>query len=113
MRAPEINIADLRAQVAACEKGAQELGRMVGQFGLDVVQAYMGHVQDNAEECVRRAIEALRDAEYVYPMDPDFDGRAARDPGEGHAWTGRRGRRGSTSPGRRRSSPPTTTRRSR
>ena len=35
----------------------------------------MGHVQDNAEECVRRAIEALRDAEYVYPMDPDFDGR--------------------------------------
>ena len=38
-------------------------------------EAYMGHVQDNAEECVRRAIEALRDAEYVYPMDPDFDGR--------------------------------------
>ena len=72
---PEINLADLRAQVAACEKGAQELGRMVAQFGLEVVQAYMGHVQDNAEECVRRAIEALRDAEYVYPMDPDFDGR--------------------------------------
>ena len=75
VRSPEINLADLRAQVAACEKGAQELGRMVAQYGLDVVQAYMGHVQDNAEECVRRAIEALRDAEYVYPMDPDFDGR--------------------------------------
>jgi 5-oxoprolinase (ATP-hydrolysing) len=74
-RAPEVNLADLRAQVAACEKGAQELGRMVGQFGLEVVRAYMGHVQDNAEECVRRAIEALRDADYVYPMDPDFDGR--------------------------------------
>jgi 5-oxoprolinase (ATP-hydrolysing) len=74
VRAPEINIADLKAQVAACEKGAQELRRMVAQFGLDVVRAYMGHVQDNAEECVRRAIEALRDAEYVYPMDPDFDG---------------------------------------
>ncbi len=75
-RAPEVNLADLRAQVAACEKGAQELGRMVAQFGLAVVEAYMGHVQDNAEECVRRAIEALKDAEYVYPMDPDFDGRA-------------------------------------
>ena len=75
VRSPEINLADLRAQVAACEKGAQELGRMVSQYGLAVVQAYMGHVQDNAEECVRRAIEALRDAEYVYPMDPDFDGR--------------------------------------
>ena len=48
---------------------------MVGQFGLEVVRAYMRHVQDNAEECVRRAIEALRDAEYIYPMDPDFDGR--------------------------------------
>jgi 5-oxoprolinase (ATP-hydrolysing) len=60
--------------VAACEKGAQELRRMVAQFGLDVVQAYMRHVQANAEECVRRAIEALRDSEYVYPMDPDFDG---------------------------------------
>jgi 5-oxoprolinase (ATP-hydrolysing) len=74
VRAPDINIADLKAQVAACEKGAQELRRMVAQFGLDVVQAYMRHVQANAEECVRRAIEALRDAEYVYPMDPDFDG---------------------------------------
>jgi 5-oxoprolinase (ATP-hydrolysing) len=74
VRAPDINLADLKAQVAACEKGAQELRRMVGQFGLDVVEAYMGHVQDNAEESVRRAIEALRDAEYVYPMDPDFDG---------------------------------------
>jgi 5-oxoprolinase (ATP-hydrolysing) len=74
VRAPDINIADLKAQVAACEKGAQELRRMVAQFGLDVVQAYMRHVQANAEECVRRAIEALRDSEYVYPMDPDFDG---------------------------------------
>lgn len=75
VRSPDINLADLRAQVAACEKGAQELARMVAQFGLEVVEAYMGHVQDNAEECVRRAIEALRDAEYLYPMDPDFDGR--------------------------------------
>jgi len=73
-RAPEVNLADLRAQVAACEKGAQELRRMVAHFGLDVVEAYMRHVQDNAEESVRRAITALRDAEHVYPMDPDFDG---------------------------------------
>ncbi len=74
VRAPDINIADLKAQVAACEKGARELRRMVAQFGLPVVQAYMAHVQDNAEESVRRAIEALSDAEYVYPMDDDFDG---------------------------------------
>ncbi|MGM0584575.1 MAG: hydantoinase B/oxoprolinase family protein [Pseudomonadota bacterium] len=73
-RAPETNIADLKAQVAACEKGARELRKMVDHFGRDVVEAYMGHVQDNAEECVRRAIANLRDAEYVYPMDPDYDG---------------------------------------
>ncbi|QDL92332.1 5-oxoprolinase [Paroceanicella profunda] len=76
VRAVETNLADLRAQVASCEKGAQELRRMVEQFGLDVVRAYMAHVQDNAEECVRRAITTLSDAEYVYPMDPDFDGTA-------------------------------------
>ena len=76
VRSVDINIADLKAQLAACEKGAAELRRMLGQFGLQTVQAYMGHVQDNAEECVRRAITALKDAEYVYPMDPDFDGRA-------------------------------------
>jgi 5-oxoprolinase (ATP-hydrolysing) len=75
VRAPDINIADLKAQVAACEKGAQELAAMVTHFGLDVVAAYMDHVQDNAEESVRRAIEALTDGECIYPMDPDFDGR--------------------------------------
>ncbi len=75
VRAPDINIADLKAQVAACEKGAQELAAMVAHFGLKVVTAYMAHVQDNAEESVRRAIEALTDGECVYPMDPDFDGR--------------------------------------
>ena len=74
VRAVEVNLADLKAQVASCEKGAQELRRMVVQFGLPVVRAYMGHVQDNAEECVRRAIETLSDADHVYPMDPDFDG---------------------------------------
>lgn len=58
-RNPAQNLADLKAQIAANEKGVQELHRMVGQFGLDVVQAYMGHVQDNAEEAVRRAITRL------------------------------------------------------
>ncbi|MGZ5101905.1 MAG: hydantoinase/oxoprolinase family protein, partial [Usitatibacter sp.] len=55
-RNPDQNIADRRAQVAANEKGVQELNRMVAHFGLDVVNAYMRHVQDNAEECVRRVI---------------------------------------------------------
>ncbi|MBM3570320.1 MAG: 5-oxoprolinase, partial [Alphaproteobacteria bacterium] len=63
------NLGDLRAQVAACEKGAQELRRMVGQFGLETVLAYMGHVQDNAEESVRRVIDVLKDGAFVYPMD--------------------------------------------
>jgi 5-oxoprolinase (ATP-hydrolysing) len=58
-RNPAQNLADLKAQIAANEKGVQELRRMVDQFGLDVVQAYMGHVQDNAEEAVRRAITQL------------------------------------------------------
>ena len=58
-RNPSQNLADLKAQIAANEKGVQELRRMVEQFGLEVVQAYMRHVQDNAEESVRRAIERL------------------------------------------------------
>ena len=68
-RNPGVNLADLRAQIAANEKGVAELGRMVSHFGLDVVQAYMGHVQDNAEESVRRVIGALRDGEYAYELD--------------------------------------------
>ncbi|MGA8048965.1 MAG: hydantoinase/oxoprolinase family protein, partial [Burkholderiales bacterium] len=65
----EQNLADLRAQIAANEKGVQELGRMVEHFGLDAVRAYMRHVQDNAEESVRRVIGVLRDGEFEYPMD--------------------------------------------
>ncbi|WP_022728059.1 hydantoinase B/oxoprolinase family protein [Fodinicurvata sediminis] len=63
------NIADLQAQIAANQKGIGELRRIVKQFGLDVVQAYMGHVQDNAEEQVRRVLDRLADGEFVYPMD--------------------------------------------
>jgi len=63
------NIADLQAQIAANQKGAEELLRMVEHFGLGVVEAYMQHVQDNAEEAVRRVITALKDSSYEYPLD--------------------------------------------
>ena len=63
------NMADLRAQVAANETGAREILRMVEQFGQPVVDAYMQHVQDNAESAVRRAIDKLKDGEFHYPMD--------------------------------------------
>ena len=65
----EQNLADLRAQIAANEKGREELLRMVRHFGLVTVLAYMGHVQDNAEESVRRVIGALRDGQFELPMD--------------------------------------------
>ncbi|HEX6452358.1 MAG TPA: hydantoinase B/oxoprolinase family protein [Trebonia sp.] len=68
-RNPEVNIADLRAQVAANEKGAAELRAMIAHFGLGMVRAYMGHVQDNAEESVRKVISVLRDGQYTYELD--------------------------------------------
>jgi 5-oxoprolinase (ATP-hydrolysing) len=88
VRNVEQNIADLRAQIAANEKGVQELRRMVEHFGLEVVRAYMDHVQDNAEESVRRVIEVLKDGSFQLPLDNgavikvkitiDRDRRAAR-----------------------------------
>lgn len=63
------NIADLQAQIAANEKGVQELQKLVNRYGLATVQTYMQHVQDNAEECVRRVIDRLQDGEFSYPMD--------------------------------------------
>ncbi|KAB2896175.1 MAG: 5-oxoprolinase, partial [Burkholderiaceae bacterium] len=72
-RNPQQNLADLKAQIAANEKGVQELHKMVQQFGLPVVQAYMRHVQDNAEESVRRAITRLaarlKDGRFTLPLD--------------------------------------------
>ena len=68
-RNPQQTIADLRAQIAANEKGVQELRAMVGQFGRATVDAYMQHVQDNAEESVRRVITALKDGEFTLPLD--------------------------------------------
>jgi 5-oxoprolinase (ATP-hydrolysing) len=68
-RNPDQNVADLKAQVAACRRGMREIERMTTDFGLEVVQAYMRHVQDNAEESVRRLIDALHDSEFACETD--------------------------------------------
>ncbi|MEU5209071.1 hydantoinase B/oxoprolinase family protein [Streptomyces sp. NPDC020742] len=105
-RAPDANLADLRAQIAANEKGIAELRRMTDQFGLDVVRAYMGHVQDNAEESVRRIIAGLSDGSCRYETDAgariqvaltvdraarsavlDFTGTSPQQPGNANAPT--------------------------
>jgi 5-oxoprolinase (ATP-hydrolysing) len=69
VRNPVQNLADLQAQIAANERGVQELRRMVEHYGLETVQAYMQHVQDNAEESVRRVIDVLKDGRFSYEMD--------------------------------------------
>ncbi len=103
-RNPEQNIADLKAQVAACEKGTTELRRVIDHYGLDVVHAYMGHVKDNAEESVRRVIDALSDSSFTCETDDhhqvrvsitvdrddrsaviDFTGTSAQHPGNYNA----------------------------
>lgn len=68
-RNPDRNIADLQAQVAACARGAAELTRIAGDYGADVVSAYMRHVQANAEAAVKRLLERLQPGSFVYPMD--------------------------------------------
>ena len=68
-RNPAQNMADLKAQIAANEKGVQELRKMVEQFSLEVVLAYMNHVQNNAEESVRRVIGQLKDGAFTLPLD--------------------------------------------
>jgi 5-oxoprolinase (ATP-hydrolysing) len=68
-RNPGQNIADLRAQIAANEKGARELILMVEEYGRDTVAQYMRHVQDNAEECVRRVITNLHDGQFSLLLD--------------------------------------------
>ncbi|HLL11394.1 MAG TPA: hydantoinase B/oxoprolinase family protein, partial [Rubrivivax sp.] len=68
-RNPDQTIADLRAQIAANQKGVEELHAMVAQFGRGTVAAYMKHVQDNAEESVRRVITALQDGHFTLPLD--------------------------------------------
>ena len=68
-RNPDQNIADFKAQIAANERGVQELRKMVSQYSIDTVQAYMKFVQDNAEESVRRAINLLKNGSFTYHMD--------------------------------------------
>ncbi|MFZ1346910.1 MAG: hydantoinase B/oxoprolinase family protein, partial [Tabrizicola sp.] len=68
-RSPDHNMADLKAQIAANETGRRELLRVVAMHGAGVVAAYMGHVQRNAEECVRAVIDRLTDGAFRYPMD--------------------------------------------
>ncbi|MGA8008311.1 MAG: hydantoinase B/oxoprolinase family protein [Thiomonas sp.] len=68
-RNPQQNLADLKAQIAANQTGAHELRRLVADYGLHVVQAYMGHVQDNAEAAVRRVIGALHDGTFTLELD--------------------------------------------
>jgi len=68
-RRPDRNLSDLKAQIAACARGAAELRRVACAYGRDVVDAYMAHVQANAEEAVRRLIGSLRDGSFRYKMD--------------------------------------------
>ena len=68
-RNPAQNLADMRAQIAANAKGSAELKALVAQYGRNTVSAYMQHVQDNAEESVRRVITSLKDGHFVLPLD--------------------------------------------
>jgi 5-oxoprolinase (ATP-hydrolysing) len=68
-RNPDQNITDLQAQIAANERGIQELLRTVDHYGLEMVQAYMEYVQDNAEAAVRKAIDSLSNGSFTYPTD--------------------------------------------
>ena len=76
-RNPDQNLADLRAQIAANRKGVAEVSRTIGQYGLATVQAYMGHVQDNAAESVRRVLDTLSDGRFVLPLDSGHEIRVA------------------------------------
>ena len=68
-RSPDVNVADIKAQVAANEKGVQELQRVVGHYGWEVVAAYMRHVMDNAEESVRQVLSRIGNGSFDYVMD--------------------------------------------
>jgi 5-oxoprolinase (ATP-hydrolysing) len=76
-RRPDRNISDLKAQVAACARGAGELRRVAADYGREVVDAYMGHVMANAEEAVRRLIGRLADGSFAYRMDNGAEVRVA------------------------------------
>jgi 5-oxoprolinase (ATP-hydrolysing) len=103
-RSPDVNVADIKAQIAANARGVQELGRVVAQFGWDTVRAYMQHVMDNAEESVRRVLDRIGGGRFDYVMDDrtplrvsvsvdratrsavvDFTGTGAQSPGNFNA----------------------------
>ena len=105
-RNPAMNIADIKAQLAACEKGAEELNKTVNHYGVETVHAYMQHIQNNAEESVRRTLSVLKDGNFKYEMDDghhiavsikvdqknrkaiiDFTGTSAQHPGNFNAPT--------------------------
>ncbi|HEY5722737.1 MAG TPA: hydantoinase B/oxoprolinase family protein [Allosphingosinicella sp.] len=68
-RNPDRNVSDIKAQIAACARGAAELRRVAGEYGRAAIDAYMGHVMANAEEAVRRLIGGLKDGAFTYEMD--------------------------------------------
>ena len=68
-RSPDRNVSDLKAQVAACARGAAELRRVAGEYGRGTLDSYVGHVMANAEEAVRRLVGGLRDGRFAYAMD--------------------------------------------
>jgi 5-oxoprolinase (ATP-hydrolysing) len=68
-RSPDVNIADIKAQIASNETGVQELRRAVSRYGLATVQAYMGHVMENAAESVRRVLDRLADGQFATVTD--------------------------------------------
>jgi 5-oxoprolinase (ATP-hydrolysing) len=76
-RNPDRNIADLQAQVAACARGAAELQRVSAEYGADVVAAYMGHVQANAEAAVKHLLDGLQEGSFAYAMDDGAEIRVA------------------------------------
>ncbi len=82
-RSPDVNVADIKAQIAANEKGVQELRRVVAQFGWPVVAAYMRHVMDNAEESVRRVLDRLLPRDPHPPAPSGAGPSLSRDAGEG------------------------------
>jgi len=68
-RSPDVNVADIKAQIAANAKGVEELRKVVDRYGWQMVRDYMRHVMNNAEETVRQVVARLHDGQFVYRMD--------------------------------------------
>jgi 5-oxoprolinase (ATP-hydrolysing) len=68
-RNPDLNVADIKAQIASNEKARQELLRAVARFGQRTVDAYMAHVMAHAEDCTRRVIARLSGGRFSTTLD--------------------------------------------